>query len=92
MSYLLCPSTKTREFNKKMAITDTQVNTIIALAVKKRSYKIIGQSIRRLVVLVKVFYVRLLIRKYLYYFIIRYCINIIQKDSNKSYRLAYKID
>lgn len=60
-----------------MIITDTQVNIVIARIVKKRSYKIIEQNIKRLIILVKLFYIELLSYKYLCQSIIRHFILVI---------------
>ena len=59
-----------RKLDKNMFINDTQVNIVISKAVNKKSYKIIKPNIKKLVILIKIFYIKLLLLKYLCYFII----------------------
>ena len=51
----------------------------------------IGQNIKRLVVSTKVLCRRLLLYKYLYNFIVKYFVPVIQQNYNKSCELTYKI-
>ena len=50
---------------------------VTALIAKKQFYKIIKQSIKRVIILIKVFFIGLLLYKYLYYLIIKYFILVI---------------
>lgn len=70
MLYLSYSFRKMRKLDKNMFINDTQVNIVISKAVNKKSYKIIKPNIKKLVILIKIFYIKLLLLKYLCYFII----------------------
>lgn len=50
------------------------------------------QNIKRLIVSTKVFYIELLLYRYLSHFIIRNFAPVIQEDCNKFCELAYKVD
>lgn len=50
------------------------------------------QSIRRLVVFIKMIFIKSLWCEYLCHLIIKYFVSVIQKHYNKFYGLAYKVD
>lgn len=60
-----------------MTIKNTQIYMFIAWKARKQFYKTIKSSIRRLVASKKMFNIRLLVFKYLYYPIIRDFVSVI---------------
>ena len=60
-----------------MATTNIQIYMITAEAIKKQPYKTMQQSIKRLIALVKVVYLKTLSHKYPYYLIVKYFTSVI---------------
>lgn len=77
--------------NKIKLIKEIQINMVIVWAIEKRSYKIIRQNIKKLVIPTILFYIESLSYKYLSHSIIRYYSLVIWGDYNKYYELSYKI-
>lgn len=80
MSYLSRLFEQIRELVKTMEIIDTQMCIITIKPVRKWLYKVMGQSIKRLVISTTVFYFGTLPYKYLCHSIIRHFILVIPMD------------